>query len=147
MVNEKKPHQYYSTEFKQAIGALVQNKKNNCQAITIEDVKEVLHKTSMYDRTTNSSHFSWSRFIDYYNKKYISENAIKLAPPELFVNTIPRTPNTFEIGQKLEAIDPQNPDLFCVCTIVDKCGYRIKLRFDGSPSIYDFWVTILCIFY
>lgn len=139
-VNEKKPHQYYSTEFKQVIGALVQNKNNNCQAITIEDVKEALRETNMYDRTKNSSDFSWSRFIDYYNKKYSSEKSIKLAPPELFVNAIPRTPNTFEIGQKLEAIDPQNSDLFCVCTIVDKCGYRIKLRFDGSPSIYDFWV-------
>lgn len=139
-VNEKKPHQYFSTEFKQIIGALVQNKNNNCQAITTEDVKEALRETNMYDRTKNSSHFSWSRFIDYYNKKYSSEKSIKLASPELFVNAIPRTPNTFEIGQKLEAIDPQNSDLFCVCTIVDKFGYRIKLRFDGSPSIYDFWV-------
>lgn len=141
-VNEKKPHQYYSTEFKQIIGALVQNKNNNCQAITTEDVKEALRETNMYDRTKNSSHFSWSRFIDYYNKKYSSEKSIKLASPELFANAIPRTPNTFEIGQKLEAIDPQNSDLFCVCTIVDKCGYRIKLRFDGSSSIYDFWVII-----
>lgn len=142
-VNEKKPHQYYSTEFKQVIGALVQNKNNNCQAITTEDVKDALRETNMYDRTKNSSDFSWSRFIDYYNKKYSSEKSIKLAPPELFVNAIPRTPNTFEIGQKLEAIDPQNCDLFCICTIVDKCGYRIKLRFDGSPSVYDFWVIII----
>lgn len=139
-VNEKKPHQYYSMEFKQIMGALVQNRNNNCQAITTEDVKEALRETNMYDRTKNSSHFSWVRYVDYHNKKYSSEKSIKLAPPELFANTIPRTPNTFEIGQKLEAIDPQNSDLFCVCTIVDKCGYRVKLRFDGSSSIYDFWV-------
>lgn len=138
-VNEKKPHQYYSTEFKQVIGALVQNKNSNCQAITADDVKNALRETNMYVRTKNSNHFSWSRFIDYYNA---TENSVTFAPAELFVNVIPRTPNTFEIGQKLEAIDPQNSDLFCVCTIVDKCGYRIKLRFDGSSTIFDFWVIM-----
>lgn len=138
-VNEKQPHQYYSNEFKQIIGALVQNNNNNCQAITVDDIKNALRETNMYDRTKNSSHFSWTRFIDYYNRKY--SKRIHLAPPDLFVNTIPKTPNTFEIGQKLEAIDPNCCSLFCVCTIVDKCGYRIKLRFDGYSATYDFWVN------
>lgn len=139
--NEKKPHQYYSNEFKQIVGALVQNKVNNCQAITINDLKDALRETNMYDRTKNSSHFSWPRFIDYYNRKYSNEKRIQLAPPELFVNAIPKCPNTFEIGQKLEAIDPGDISSFCICTIVDKCGYRIKLRFDGYSTIYDFWVN------
>lgn len=141
-VNEKKPHQYFSTEFRQIVGALVQNKNNNCCSITADDIKEALRETNMYDRTENSSHFSWSRFIEYYNKKYSAASRIQLAPAELFASAIPRTPNTFEIGQKLEAIDiTQNSSLFCVCTIVDKCGYRIKLRFDGYSAIHDFWVN------
>lgn len=119
-VYEKKPHQYYSTEFKQIVGALVQNKNNNCQAITVDDIKEALRETNMYDRTKNSSHFSWSRYIDYYNKKVSSDKRIQLAPADLFVTTFPKSPNTFEIGQKLESIDPQNSSLFCVCTIVDR---------------------------
>ncbi|XP_031634280.1 uncharacterized protein LOC116347709 [Contarinia nasturtii] len=140
-INDKNPHQYYSTEFKEIIGALVQKKNNNCQAITLQDIKQALQETNMHDRTKNSSLFSWSRFIDYYNTKCKENERIKLAPAELFVNKIPTTQNTFEIGQKLEAIDPQNNSLFCVCTIIQKCGYRIKLRFDGYPPIYDFWVN------
>lgn len=140
-VNDKKPHQYYSTEFKEIIGALVQKKNINCQAITSADIVEALYETNMYERTKDSSHFSWERFIDYYIKKYATDEKIQLAPPDLFVNAIPKTQNLFEIGQKLEAIDPENSSLFCVCTIVAKCGYRIKLRFDGYPAAYDFWTN------
>lgn len=140
-VNEKKPHQYFSTEFKEIIGALVQKKNNDCQAIKTADIVEALRETNMFDRTKNSSHFSWTRFIEYYNKKSAKDATMQLAPAELFVNAIPKTPNTFEIGQKLEAIDPQNSNFFCVCTIVEKSGYRLKLRFDGYPTIYDFWVN------
>lgn len=140
-INEKNPHQYYSIEFKEIIGALVQKKNNNCEAITLNDIMQALYETNMFDRTKNSSLFSWARFIDYYNKNHNENERIKLAPTSLFVNTIPTAPNNFEIGQKLEAIDPQNSSLFCVCTIVEKCGYRLKLRFDGYSPIYDFWVN------
>lgn len=140
-INEKKPHQYFSTEFKEIIGALVQKKNNDCQAIKTVDIIEALRETNMFDRTKNSSHFSWDRFIEYYNKKSAKDAQMQLAPAELFINAIPKTPNTFEIGQKLEAIDPQNSNFFCVCTIVEKSGYRLKLRFDGYPPIYDFWVN------
>lgn len=138
-VNGKKPHQFHSIEYKEVFGALVQKKKNNCQTITSADIKEALRETDLYLRTKNS--FSWQRFIEYYNKNHSQEEQIELAPAALFVNSIPDKPNTFEIGQKLEAIDPQNSSLFCVCSIVEKCGYRIKLHFDGYPSIYDFWVN------
>lgn len=88
-----------------------------------------------------SSEFNWERFVKYYNESNGESNQISFAPPELFTSSFPNTPNTFEINQKLEAIDPQNSDLFCVCTIVDKCGHRIKLHFDNYLSTYDFWVN------
>lgn len=140
-LNDKKPHQYYSPEFRAIIGALVQKKNNDCQAITANSIRDALRETNMHDRTKNSSHFDWPRFIDYFNKKSPADAQIKLAPTQLFSNPQPTTPNTFEIGQKLEAIDPQNSSLFSVCTIVDKCGYRIKLHFDGYMPAYDFWVN------
>ncbi|KAH8407067.1 hypothetical protein KR222_005580, partial [Zaprionus bogoriensis] len=63
------------------------------------------------------------------------------APIHLFLNPFPITPNCFERGMKLEAIDPENCSLFCVCTIVEVRGYRLKLNFDGYSSMYDFWVN------
>lgn len=63
------------------------------------------------------------------------------APLCLFPNPYPKVCNPFYLGMKLEAIDPENQSLFCVCTVRDKQGYRIKLHFDGSTQLYDFWVN------
>jgi lethal(3)malignant brain tumor-like protein len=63
------------------------------------------------------------------------------APVSLFKSPYPRAPNPFKVGMKLEAIDPQHQRLFCVCTVEEKLGYRIKLHFDGFSSTYDFWVN------
>lgn len=63
------------------------------------------------------------------------------APVELFKSPYPRSPNPFKVGMKLEAIDPANQKLFCVSTVEEKLGYRIKLHFDGYPAAYDFWVN------
>ncbi|XP_034664701.1 uncharacterized protein LOC117899050 isoform X1 [Drosophila subobscura] len=63
------------------------------------------------------------------------------APIHLFFNPFPRNANCFERGMKLEAIDPENCSLFCVCTVSEVHGYRLKLSFDGYSSMYDFWVN------
>ncbi|XP_017473375.1 PREDICTED: lethal(3)malignant brain tumor-like protein 3 isoform X2 [Rhagoletis zephyria] len=78
--------------------------------------------------------FRWSTYLP---EKF---NAIA-APVNLFINPFPTGPNRFQIGMKLEAIDPENCSLFCVCTIVDIQGYRLKLTFDGCEYMYDFWVN------
>ena len=45
----------------------------------------------------------------------------------------------FEVGQKLEAIDPRNTSLVRVATIVELEEFRLKIHFDGWSSIYDYW--------
>uniref|UniRef100_A0A182SQK7 FCS-type domain-containing protein n=1 Tax=Anopheles maculatus TaxID=74869 RepID=A0A182SQK7_9DIPT len=35
--------------------------------------------------------------------------------------------NMFRVGMKVEAIDPENSSLFCVCTVAEVRGYRLKL--------------------
>lgn len=69
---------------------------------------------------------------------YLSEKSVP-APLELFKNPYPSSDNPFKVGMKLEAIDPENQKIFCVCTVEEKLGYRIKLHFDGYPNCYDFW--------
>lgn len=61
------------------------------------------------------------------------------APDNLFINPFPSSPNLFEVGMKMEAIDPEHCSLFCVCTVVEKLGYRIRLTFDGYGDKYSFW--------
>ncbi|KAH8363236.1 hypothetical protein KR084_007393 [Drosophila pseudotakahashii] len=78
--------------------------------------------------------FRWSEYLKAKGKD-------AAAPIHLFLNPFPISPNCFERGMKLEAIDPENCSLFCVCSIVEVRGYRLKLSFDGYSSMYDFWVN------
>lgn len=82
--------------------------------------------------TSSEDRFSWSA--------YLSTKSVP-APLELFRNTLkPQTSNPFKVGMKLEAIDPQNQNVFSVCTVEERLGHRIKVHIDGFPQIYDFWV-------
>ncbi|XP_037825759.1 uncharacterized protein LOC119613788 isoform X1 [Lucilia sericata] len=78
--------------------------------------------------------FRWSTYMN-------SNFTTMAAPISLFLNPFPTGPNNFTIGMKLEAIDPENCALFCVCTIIDIMGYRLKLSFDGYDNAYDFWLN------
>uniref|UniRef100_A0A182MFV5 SAM domain-containing protein n=1 Tax=Anopheles culicifacies TaxID=139723 RepID=A0A182MFV5_9DIPT len=78
--------------------------------------------------------FNWNSFL--------KQIKAECAPIHLFgPNAIPSTENKFRTGMKLEAIDPENNSLFCVCTVAEVRGYRLKLHFDGYPAEYDFWVN------
>ncbi|ALC47267.1 Scm, partial [Drosophila busckii] len=84
--------------------------------------------------STGKRVFRWTEYLNVKNNGYA-------APIHLFLNPFPISTNCFELGMKLEAIDPENCSLFCVCTIVEVRGYRLKLSFDGYSSMYDFWVN------
>jgi len=51
---------------------------------------------------------------------------------------IPPT-NEFEIGEKVESIDPRNQDSWCIGTIISKDGPRLRIRLDGTDDRNDFW--------
>ncbi|GFU44538.1 lethal(3)malignant brain tumor-like protein 3 [Trichonephila clavipes] len=78
-------------------------------------------------------------FWDEYLKQ---ENAIA-APVKLFkeFQTYPANGNGFVKDLKLEGIDPKHPSLFCVLTVSETKGYRVRLHFDGYSECYDFWVN------
>ncbi|XP_058066151.1 uncharacterized protein LOC131215772 [Anopheles bellator] len=86
-------------------------------------------------------------------EKYLTEvKGGEAAPVQLFVGqraplpdditaSTTRIVNPFVQGMKLEAIDPENNSLFCVCSVKTVRGYRMKLHFDGYTEDYDFWVN------
>ena len=45
----------------------------------------------------------------------------------------------FEIGQKIEVTDPADPKVAHIASVVQVCGYRIRLRPDGCDSHSEFW--------
>ncbi|XP_056331506.1 lethal(3)malignant brain tumor-like protein 4 isoform X2 [Danio aesculapii] len=74
---------------------------------------------------------------------YLEEERAAAAPIKLFKEhqSFPQSRNGFKVGMKLEGLDPCHPALFCVLTVAEVQGYRIRLHFDGYPECYDFWVN------
>ncbi|XP_008167129.1 lethal(3)malignant brain tumor-like protein 4 isoform X1 [Chrysemys picta bellii] len=74
---------------------------------------------------------------------YLEEEQMPAAPLKLFkeYQSFPQTRNGFKVGMKLEGLDPGHPSLFCVLTIAEVQGYRMRLHFDGYSEYYDFWVN------
>ncbi|KAM8976575.1 lethal(3)malignant brain tumor-like protein 4 [Pelodytes ibericus] len=74
---------------------------------------------------------------------YLEEEKMHAAPLKLFKEhqSFPQSRNSFKVGVKLEGIDPEHPSLYCVLTVVEVQGYRMRLHFDGYPDCYDFWVN------
>ncbi|KAJ9591128.1 hypothetical protein L9F63_002349, partial [Diploptera punctata] len=82
---------------------------------------------------TGKSGFSWA--------KYLEHCKAKAAPVKLFKDPFPYSKNGFKVGMKMEGIDPEHPSYYCVLTVADVQGYRIRLHFDGYSDNYDFWVN------
>lgn len=80
-----------------------------------------------------TSNFTWSKYLDMVKAK--------AAPSKLFKDPFPFGKNGFKAGMKLEGIDPEHPACFCVLTVAEVKGYRLRLHFDGYPDNYDFWVN------
>ncbi|XP_077209269.1 lethal(3)malignant brain tumor-like protein 3 isoform X4 [Paroedura picta] len=79
--------------------------------------------------------WSWSSYLE-------EEKAIA-APPKIFkeYQSFPYNKNAFKVGMKLEGVDPEHQSMYCVLTVVEVCGYRIRLHFDEYSDCYDFWVN------
>ncbi|XP_014057448.1 lethal(3)malignant brain tumor-like protein 4 isoform X2 [Salmo salar] len=74
---------------------------------------------------------------------YMEEEKAIAAPLKLFKEhqSFPQSRNAFKVGMKLEGLDPCHPSLFCVLSVAEVQGYRVRLHFDGYPECYDFWVN------
>ncbi|XP_072170045.1 lethal(3)malignant brain tumor-like protein 4 [Diadema setosum] len=99
------------------------------------DLKMTINMKSP-DKTTGKGKrrgFQWTSYLE-------QESAIA-APVKLFKTPFPTSKNLFKVGMKLEGIDPKHPSLFCVLTVMEIRGYRLRLHFDGYSECYDFWVN------
>ncbi|ROT65230.1 putative lethal(3)malignant brain tumor-like protein 3 isoform X1 [Penaeus vannamei] len=84
------------------------------------------------------NNFSWVKYLEHCGR---AKGMAKAAPLKLWPEPFPFGRNLFKAGMKLEAIDPQHQSLFCVMTVAETIGYRVRLHFDGYSDQYDFWVN------
>ncbi|XP_041824120.1 lethal(3)malignant brain tumor-like protein 4 [Melanotaenia boesemani] len=76
-------------------------------------------------------------------QQYLNEQKAEAAPPTLFIQaqSFPSKRASFKVGMKLEGIDPLHPSMFCVLTVAEVIGCRLRLHIDGYSECYDFWVN------
>ncbi|KAM3961851.1 lethal (3) malignant brain tumor [Aphomia sociella] len=97
-------------------------------------LNEDLIENEKYPWMCGKNGFSWMRYLDICKAK--------AAPVKLFKDPFPyQTRNGFKVGMRLEAIDPQHPSLFCVVSVGEVQGFRMRLHFDGYPDLHDYWVN------
>uniref|UniRef100_A0A674IEV4 L3MBTL histone methyl-lysine binding protein 3 n=1 Tax=Terrapene triunguis TaxID=2587831 RepID=A0A674IEV4_9SAUR len=74
---------------------------------------------------------------------YLEEEKAIAAPTKLFkeYQSFPYGKNGFKVGMKLEGVDPEHQSMYCILTVAEVLGYRIRLHFDEYLDCYDFWVN------
>ncbi|CAB1340258.1 unnamed protein product, partial [Coregonus sp. 'balchen'] len=68
---------------------------------------------------------------------YLEQDKAIAAPTKLFKES----KNGFRVGMRLEGVDPEHPSMYCVLTVAEVSGHRIRLHFDKYSDYYDFWVN------
>uniref|UniRef100_A0A6A7FXH7 Lethal(3)malignant brain tumor-like protein 3 n=1 Tax=Hirondellea gigas TaxID=1518452 RepID=A0A6A7FXH7_9CRUS len=108
-------------------------KKENDELCVGEPKKQPRQRPIWLDQRMQ---FSWVKYLEHCQK---TNSQGKAAPLNLWLEPFPCTKNMFQPGMKLEGVDPQHQNLFCVLTVVDVMGHRVKLHFDGYSDVHDFW--------
>ncbi|KAJ8275095.1 hypothetical protein COCON_G00097200 [Conger conger] len=74
---------------------------------------------------------------------YLEQEKALSAPNKLFKEhqSYPQNKNGFRVGMRLEGVDPEHPSMYCVLTVAEVSGHRIRLHFDKYSDCYDFWVN------
>lgn len=139
-LNQSFAIEHSSKEFKALIRECIQNRNQRCHAVTFAEIQDAINKSQHFGVNKVDKKFNWEFYLQQYSKR--TGNQLPVAPANYFFNSSTSDTNRFVIGHKLEAIDPLNCLLYCVCTVVDVRGHRIKLHFDGYHSAYDFWTNI-----
>ncbi|KAM6971548.1 lethal(3)malignant brain tumor-like protein 4 [Tautogolabrus adspersus] len=76
-------------------------------------------------------------------QQYLNEQKAEAAPLSLFTQSqsFPSRRAGFKVGMKMEGVDPLHPSMFCVLTVAEVIGCRLRLHIDGYSECYDFWVN------
>lgn len=88
---------------------------------------------------TSSGTFQYETYQTFDWSLYLKETNSTAAPINCFKQHEEPPTNEFQIGMKLEALDPRNVTSTCIASVVGIHGPRLRLRLDGSDNKNDFW--------
>lgn len=89
----------------------------------------IVHSKSVIADYPSPESFTW--------EKYLKETKSVAAPVRAFKQ---RPSNGFRRDMRLECVDRRVPSLIRVSTVEDVRDHQIKVRFDGWPNKYSYWI-------
>ncbi|KAJ8674907.1 hypothetical protein QAD02_010693 [Eretmocerus hayati] len=89
--------------------------------------------------STTTGTFQYETYQTFDWNLYLKETNSVAAPIECFKQHENPPVNEFQMGMKLEALDPRNVTSTCIASVVGIHGPRLRLRLDGSDNKNDFW--------
>ncbi|XP_063062817.1 lethal(3)malignant brain tumor-like protein 4 [Engraulis encrasicolus] len=100
-----------------------------------EDPAKMKNKVSTSQVSGKRRPWSW--------EQYLGEVMAIAAPLRLFTEyqSFPHGRSSFRVGMRLEGIDPLHPSMFCVLSVAEVIGCRLRLHIDGYSECYDFWAN------
>ena len=150
--NDKKKSSNKKTDNIKGRKTIEQNYEQNCVLLHTENSNQTIDaeiesnedmNEEVEDVETDAGNFADSNGPNFSWKQYLSKTSSMAAPLKCFndYQTFPTTKNNFKVGMKLEGVDPQHPAKFCVLTVAEVSGFRMRLHFDGYKELFDFWVN------
>lgn len=124
----------YYKMFKQ-LSQLYDESKNDTQKLSRPATPTAPSAPLVTFNHSDAKSFSWESYIEQNNftpipfKSFLSSQLCQLQE------------NGFKLGMKMEGVDPFHPSRFCVLTVTEIIGFRLRLHFDGYKRKYDFWVN------
>ena len=150
-----RPTQKYQVRHLQAIMSEVQEAKSTAGQFTITKVQpqakvkvkvrvnnqgiSTVQSASMIEKLDGKADDAESMEFERGKEE---ENAEGAAANDSVNEPFPSVKNQFRTAMKLEGIDPMHQNLFCVLTVAEVCGYRIRLHFDSYSECLDFWTDV-----
>ncbi|CAL4059223.1 unnamed protein product [Meganyctiphanes norvegica] len=109
-------------------------KKGSLNVPAQSTVKKSSVKSEYSEEKSIYGPFNWGNFL--------SENKLIAAPPNCFKQHSSPPENKFEVGMKLESVDPRNVSSTCIATVRMTSGPSINLQLDGEDSMNNFWKLV-----
>lgn len=109
---------------------------NMCLFIWHLTISRIICKESLFEIFTSifKCHYLESKVSLVLTKFFLKRNVV------FYFQTTIDVPG-LKPGMKLEAVDRNNPPSFCVATVIQQVGHRVRIRYDGfgKDSSNDCW--------
>eukprot|EP00795_Rhopilema_esculentum_P009517 gene9517-17256_t len=111
--------------------------------VVIEEPRRATNKAApdKIDPVSKQTNEAETQAVSPCNWKEYQDEMLKSAAMLINFNKLSKPVKGLKPGMKLEALDKNNPCNYCVATVIEIVGHRVRIRYDGfgDNDSQDFW--------